>query len=93
MEGTTFPHPPPPLLAGFVTGLTFNQLPVVDFHLLCRLLLDCDCPEDLLGGLRARRHKHVHQDAVGVLATSGGDYFIGGFDSGFWAKTRTEFIK
>lgn len=77
------------MLAGFVVGLTFNQLPVIDFHLFRELLLDSDCPQDLLGVLGARWHKHVHQDVVGGLATSLSDDFISGFDSGFWAQTRT----
>lgn len=61
-----------------------NQLPVIDFHLFCKLLLNSDRPQDLLGVLRARWHKHVHQDVVGGLATSLSDDFISGFDSGFW---------
>lgn len=63
--------------------LTFNQLPVVDFHLFCQLLLNRHGPEDLLGGLGARRHKCVHQDTAGAPATPGGGDFIRGFDSGF----------
>lgn len=78
-----FPHTSPALLAAFIMVLTFNQLPVVDFHLFCHLLLDGHSPEDLLGGLGARRHKHVHQDTAGAPATPRGGDFIRGLDLGF----------
>lgn len=63
--------------------LTFNQLPVVDFHLFCQLLLDGHGPEDLLRCFRVWRHKRVHEDTAGALATLGSGDLICGFDSGF----------